>query len=480
MTRLGNALLATPPASVAVPRYDRAAVTTGIVHLGLGAFHRAHQAVYTDAVLADDPRWGILGVSLRSPETRDALAPQDHLYTVVARDAAGDRARIVGSLVGGLVAPEDPGAVIAALAAPATRVVTLTVTEKGYCWNAARGELDEEHPDIRRDLGEPERPRTVPGLVVAALRRRRAAGLAPFTVLSCDNLPANGRTTRAVLMRFATLADPGLGAWVAAELPCPSTMVDRIVPATTDADRALVKTLTGYDDAWPLVTEAFSQWVIEDHFPLGRPAWERAGAEFVADVEPYELMKLRLLNGSHSTLAYLGLLTGHGIVAEAVGDARLRPFLMALMRDELAPTLAMPAGADVAGYIGRLIARFDNPAIRHRLIQIASDGSQKLPQRLLKPAAERLARGEPIARIAVAIAAFARVWRLAAAGRAGLAPADPLAARLAAAAATPEEFLAIPEVFGPLAGNPAFVGPVLAALARLEAGGTDAAVAGLG
>jgi fructuronate reductase len=485
--RLTNATLETPPPGVAAPRYRRAAVRPGIVHLGIGAFHRAHQAVYTDAALADDPTWGIVGVSLRSPETCEALGPQDGLFTVVDRDRDGDRFQIVGSVVGCLVAPSDPAAVLSALAAPETRIVSLTVTEKGYCWDAARGELDEDHPDIRRDLANVHRPRTAPGFIAAAVRLRRERGLPPFAVLSCDNLPSNGRTTRAVLARFAELADPALGAFVAEHLACPSTMVDRIVPKTTDADRALVSDRTGYDDAWPVMTERFSQWVIEDRFPLGRPEWDRAGAEFVDDVEPYELMKLRLLNGSHSTLAYLGLLAGHEIVASAIGDERLRAFALALMRNELAPTLSMPSGTDVEGYIGRLIERFDNPAIRHRLIQIASDGSQKLPQRLVRPARERLGRGEPIDRIAVAVAAFIRVWGLAFTGRPEIEPLDPLAGRLrtaiergASATAGPvAAVLGIGEIFGELGSAPAFAEPVFRAYSRLVAGGPDLAVEGL-
>jgi len=290
--------------------YDRAAVTPGIVHLGIGAFHRAHMAAYIDDLLARDPRWGIIGASLRRPDTRDALAPQDFLYTLAVRDASGMTTRVIGSVLDILDANTQRAELLALMADPRIRIVSLTVTEKGYCHDPATGALDPSHPDIVHDLAHPEAPVSAPGLIVRAIELRREAGLAPFTVLSCDNLPANGETTRRIVAGFAARRSADLAAYVEANIAFPSTMVDRIVPATTDADRATVRDATGRDDAWPIVTEPFTQWVIEDRFASGRPAFELAGAELVDDVEPFERMKLRMLNGSHSTLAYLGYLAG--------------------------------------------------------------------------------------------------------------------------------------------------------------------------
>ena len=478
--RLGLWVLQAGLPGLRLPDYDRAALTPGIVHLGLGAFHRAHQAVFTDAVLAADPSWGIAGVSLRAPGTRDALAPQDGLFSVVARGEGPPDCRIVGSVVRTLVAPEDPEAVIALLAAPATRIVTLTITEKGYCRDAAGTGLDPTHPDIAADLVRRVRPRTMPGLVIAALARRHEQGLPPFAVLSCDNLPANGATTRAVLLQFARLAAPGLVDWLERDLATPSTMVDRIVPATTEADRADLATRFGYADAWPVVTEPFSQWVVEDRFPLGRPAWERAGAIFTDEVAPFETMKLRLLNGSHSALAYLGLLRGPETVAQSMADDRLRHFVGALARDELLPTLRLPVGQDAEAYLASLHRRFANPSVRHGLLQIAADGSQKLPQRLLAAASARLVAGEGVARIGTVVAAWIACWRRVAAGDPRFALADPLADALRRAASDPlpaAAFLRLAGQAETAAGNATFCALVNAALTRIEA---DAASALLG
>ncbi len=433
-TRLSQRTLGQIPARVRRPNYDRARLRTGIVHLGLGAFHRAHQAAYTQPLLAGDPRWGILGVSLRRPGTRDALAPQDGLYTLALRDGGGETLEIIGVLTGMCVAPENPGALIARMAHPDVRIVTLTITEKGYCRNPATGELDESDTAILADLAAPDRPGTALGFLAAALRARRAAGTPPFTVLSCDNLPSNGRTTHRVLSRFCRRLDPELGNWVEAELACPDSMVDRIVPATTDADRARIGGMLGMQDAWPVIAEPFTQWVIEDRFPHGRPAWEQAGATMVADVRPYEDMKLRLLNASHSSIAYLGQLAGWETVADAMEDAALRAHVSALMQ-EAATTLRMPPGMDLDGYRNALLERFANPALRHRTAQIAMDGSQKLPQRLLASAQDRLAAGQGVERIALGVAAWLRFLQGRSDGGAALELNDPLAARLRAAAA---------------------------------------------
>lgn len=489
MIRLSSSSLTDLSPTIRRPAYDCAAVTTGIVHLGIGAFHRAHMAVYTDDVLAaGDRRWGILGASLRSPETRDALEPQDGLYALDVRDDAGEEVRVVGAVRGVLVAPENPEALVAAMADPDVRIVSLTVTEKGYCHEPATGELDRAHPDIRHDLAHPETPRSAVGFVVAALARRWSAGVPPFTVLSCDNLPANGRTAKRVIARFAELRDPELGRFVEAELACPSTMVDRIVPATTDDDRARVAGLLGAEDRWPVMAEPFTQWVIEDDFTAGRPDWP--GATFVEDVEPFELMKLRLLNGSHSTLAYLGYLAGHETVADAMADRGIARLVRALMEDAT-PTLPGLPGFDLAAYKDGLIARFRNPALRHRTWQIAMDGSQKLPQRLLATARDRLAAGAPVDRLALGIAAWMRY--VAGTDEAGrpIDLRDPLAGELRtradSAGSDPNRLsaalLAMRPIFGDdLPADPRFRGPVRDALARLMRDGasaTAAAYAGL-
>jgi fructuronate reductase len=484
--RLSQARLGSLPVSIRQPGYDRSATRIGMVHLGIGAFHRAHQAVVIeDRLEAGESDWGIAAASLRSPDTRDALAPQDWLYTMAVRSAAGEDLRVIGALREGHVAPEDPEALVARMAHPDTRIVSLTVTEKGYCHDPATGTLNETHPDILADLAAPGRPKTAIGFLAAALERRRQAGLPAFTVLCCDNLPANGRTVKRVLDRFAALRDPELGRWVADHVLCPSSMVDRIVPATTDEDRARITTSLGMEDRWPVVTEPFLQWVVEDRFALGRPDLAAAGVTLVRDVTPFEHMKLRLLNGSHSTMAYLGYLAGHVTIADTIGVPAMARLVRRLMDEEITPTLAMPAGTDLEGYKDALIARFRNPALKHRTAQIAMDGSQKLPQRLLGTVRDRLAAGAPIPLLAVAIAGwmrFAMGWDekcepitlndpmaqriLTAANAAG---AD--ATRLAAA------LMGIREIFGTdLPGDPRFTGPVTAALTMILDKGAAAAI----
>jgi fructuronate reductase len=401
MTRLTAATLPAP-----LP-YDRAAVTPGIVHLGIGAFHRAHLAVYIDDLLARDPRWGIVGASLRRPDTRDALAPQDFLYTVAIRDAAGTTNRVIGSILDILDANTQRDELIAMLADPRIRIVSLTVTEKGYCHDPATGKLEPNHPDIVHDLATPEAPMSAPGLIVRAIELRRAAGIAPLTVMSCDNLPANGKTTKRIVTGFAALRSPDLATYIEQAIAFPSTMVDRIVPATTDADRETVRTATGLEDAWPIMTEPFTQWVIEDTFASGRPAFELAGAQITNDVEPFELMKLRMLNGSHSTMAYLGYLAGYQYVNEAIADPAIRTLIHGLMTEEAMPTLPMDK-AELGRYRDQLLDRFANPALKHRTWQIAMDGSQKLPQRLLGTISDRLAANQPITRLALGVAAWMR------------------------------------------------------------------------
>jgi len=401
------ARLASLPADIARPGYDRDAVRTGILHLGPGAFHRAHQVAFTeDCLAAGETAWGILGASLRSAGTRDALAPQDFLYTLALREGGREALRVVGALRGILAGADAPRAVLAALDDPAIRIVTLTITERGYGCDVARGELDEGDADVAHDLAAPDAvPRSVPGLLAASLWRRRRAGIAPFTLLSCDNLAGNGRVLHAAVTRMAARRDRGFGDFVAAEVACPSSMVDRIVPATTAEDRARIAARLGCADAAPVVGEPFAEWVIEDRFPTGRPGWERAGARFVTDVAPHERRKLRLLNGAHTMLATIGPALGCATVAEAVAHERLSPVL-ARFWAEMAATL--PAETDAAAYCARLRARFGNTALRHELAQIALGSAQKLPQRILLPCLERWRAGRASPVLIAVIAAWLR------------------------------------------------------------------------
>jgi fructuronate reductase len=391
------------------------------------------------------------------------------------RSGEGERLRVIGSVRRLLVAPADPGALLQAMTDPRVRIVSLTVTEKGYCHDPATGTLREDHPDIRADLAHPLQPRTAPGYIVEALRRRRADRSPPFTVLCCDNLPANGRTVARVIARFATLVDPDLGRFVENEVAFPSTMVDRIVPATTDSDRQAIAARLSVHDAWPVMTEPFSQWVIEDRFSAGRPRLEDAGAELVTDVAPYELMKLRLLNGSHSTLAYLGYLAGYETVSDVMADPAFARLVRGLMDEEVTPTLPVPPGADLEGYKRSLLERFANPALRHRTWQIAMDGSQKLPQRFLGTIRDRLDAGAPIPRLALGVAAWMRYVTGVDERGQPIDVRDPLSQRLRsladAAGPLPERLgpslLGVREVFGELGADPRLREPVVAALTQL-------------
>lgn len=485
MKRLSDQTIGELPGSVKRPTYERGQLKTGIVHLGIGAFHRAHMAAYTDAVLASgDAQWGICGASLRNPATRDALEPQDGLYTLAIRDGAGEQMHVIGSVARLVVAPDDPQILLDRMSDADCHIVSLTVTEKGYCHLPATGELDEAHPDIVHDRQFPEAPRSAIGFIAQALMRRRQMGVPPFTVLSCDNLPANGQTARRVVIRFAELLDPEFGAFVKEHVAFPSTMVDRIVPATTDADREAVSAALGLTDAWPIMTEPFTQWIVEEHFPNGRPGWEHAGAVFVADVTPYELMKLRLLNGSHSTLAYLGNLAGYETVAEAMAAPGMAELLDRLMR-EASETLPPLEGIDLDDYRAALIARFRNPALKHRTAQIAMDGSQKLPQRLLGTIRDRLAKGQDIASFALGVAAWMRYATGIRENGDVFAVSDPLAGRireLTAGKTNADElvsaYLTLDQVFGDLAGNERFRVAVNAALAGIIKAGSAAAIAG--
>ncbi|HEX6833718.1 MAG TPA: mannitol dehydrogenase family protein [Rudaea sp.] len=458
--------LAQLPAAIERPRYALDEVQIGVVHFGPGAFHRAHQAWYFDQALALDRRWGIAAVSLKSADLRDALRWQDGLYTVAILDAAV-RLRVVGSLRERLVAADSRERVFARMAAPPTRIVSLTVTEKGYCLGAD-GALDFSHPDVQTDLADPHAPASAIGHLVEGLRRRRAAGIVPFTTISCDNLADNGGRLRAAVVALARARDRTLADWIESDAAFPRTMVDSIVPATDVALRQRVADALGCTDRWPVQREAFTQWVLEDRFCNDVPDWAALGVTVTGDVGAHERAKLRLLNGAHSTLAYLGSLRGYETVADAMGDVELARFVERLMREDIRPGVAAPSGFDVDAYIDAVLARFRNPVMRHALAQIAWDGSQKLPFRLLGTIRDALAARRPIANLCVPVAAWLVFVRRA--QRDGRALVDPLADVLFAIARDGNgdgvhdvpRFLALTQVFGgDLPRNPVFVAALI-------------------
>ncbi len=393
--RLSTQTSALLPENVARPDYDRAAQECGIVHFGIGAFHRAHQAIYTDdAMNAGDRNWGIRGVSLRSAAVAKQLNPQDGLYTVTARAGDSETMRLIGAVQNVIVAQEHAERVIADLASSATSIASFTVTEKGYC-RRPDGNLD--HASAARSFYP---------FLASGLRRRKDAGLGGLTLLSCDNLTRNGDQLQRLMSEYLAACAPALQAWFERECTCPSTMVDRIVPAMTDGNRDAVETAIGVRDEAAIITEPFSQWVIEDKFAAPRPRWEAGGALFTNDVQAYEAAKLRMLNGAHSALAYIGLAHGHDYVHQAIGDPLIRPLIDQLIRREAAPSLSAASGQDLDDYANRIIARFANPAIHHRLVQIAMDGSQKIPQRWLETLTYHQARNRTCPAILTALAAW--------------------------------------------------------------------------
>ena len=466
-------------------RSSAARPATGIVHLGLGAFYRAFGAIYVaETMAAKGGDWGIIGVSLKSPATRDALAPQDWAYTSVTLSPGGAETALIEVLQDVLVAPENPAAVIAAMADPAVKIVSLTVTEKGYCHNPATGALNPDHPDIQHDLTNPL-PVSAPGFLVRALAARRAAGLAPFTVLTCDNLPENGTLVRGIVLELARLIDPDLAAWIAENGRFPATMVDRITPATTDANIAEITALTGKYDAAPVLHEPFRQWVIEDDFVNDdRPDFAGVGVQMVKNVTAFEHMKLRMLNGTHSSLAYLGYLAGHETIADTMANPAFAAFVEQLWA-EIMPAVSTPPGVSLPAYAQALKARYANPAIRHRTWQIAMDGSQKLPQRLLGTLSENLAAGRASPGLYLAVAAWMRYVGGVDERGAAIEVKDPLAVKLRAvsdAAHTPAEkvaaLLAVTEVF-PSELAASLRAPVTAAAEHLWSQGAQASVAAL-
>jgi mannitol 2-dehydrogenase len=394
------------------PTYDRRNVRVGIVHVGVGGFHRAHQAMYVDRLMNDGKAldWGICGVGVLPSDRRmaDAMTAQDGLYTLVVKHPDGTfEPRVIGSIVEYLLAPDDPDAVIERMADPATRIVSLTVTEGGYNIHAVTGRFAEDDPAVLADLQPGAVPRTSFGLITEALVRRRQRGIPPFAVVSCDNIQGNGNIARNSFAAFAALRDPGLGEWVRQEVRFPNSMVDRITPATTDEDRAELARRYGIGDQWPVVCEPFTQWVLEDRFEA-RPPLEDAGVQVVQDVEPYELMKLRLLNASHQAVAYFGYLAGYRLVHDACQDPLFATFLLAYMDEEATPTLEPVPGIDLDDYKRNLIERFSNPQVRDTIARLCAESSDRIPKWLLPVIRHNLQQGGPIALSAAIVASWAR------------------------------------------------------------------------
>ncbi|WP_017446757.1 mannitol dehydrogenase family protein [Gayadomonas joobiniege] len=411
MKTLNQTLLSTLPSSVDKPEYDRSQVKAGIVHIGVGGFHRAHQAMYTNELLKQpgNENWGICGVGLLEANRKlsEVLKKQDYLYTLLVRHSNGKiDTKIIGSMVDFIFAPANKQAVIDKLISDDTRIVSLTVTEGGYNQDSETGELDIKHADIQHDINYPDDPKTFYGYITAALKARRAMGKKAFTVQSCDNIQHNGSVTKSLLLTFIAQSDVELAEWVKNNVAFPNAMVDRITPVTTPADIDAVEKLLGYQDEWPITCESFSQWVIEDEFSDGRPNWDAVSAQFVPDVTPYETMKIRLLNAGHSVLGLLGSIHGYQTIDETVSDPLFAKYLRAFMDEEVTPVLAPVEGIDLEEYKDALLARFANPNIKDALSRICSETSAKLPKFLISTINENLAEGRSAKLSTLVVAAW--------------------------------------------------------------------------
>jgi mannitol 2-dehydrogenase len=471
-----------------VPDYDRDLVTAGVVHIGVGGFHRAHQAMYHDRLMNQGAAldWGICGVGVMAADRRmkEVLDAQDGLYTLVLKHSDGTyEPRVIGSIVEYLFAPDDPEAVIEKMAAESTRIVSLTITEGGYNLSDVTGEFDVANPDVLADLEPGAVPRTTFGLITEALRRRWKRGLAPFTVMSCDNLQDNGYLSKRVFTAFAGLRDPDLGDWVEREARFPNSMVDRITPVTTDADRGEIRERFGIEDLWPVVCEPYTQWVLQDAFTAGRPPYERVGVQVVEQVEPYELMKLRLLNGSHQAMAYFGYLCGYRLVHEAAQDPLFQAFMLGYMDCEATPTLAPVPGVDLEGYKHTLIERFSNPQVRDTIARLCAESSDRIPKWLLPVVRAQLVTGGEIRRSAAVVASWARYAEGFDEAGQPIEVVDRLRDTLTQLARQqyedPDAFIANRDVFGDLVDQKAFVSAYRSALTSLHQRGARATLESL-
>lgn len=486
--QLNTQALPSLPANLARPAYDRSMITAGIVHFGVGGFHRAHQAMYLDRLMNEGKAldWGICGVGVLPGDARmkEVMDAQDCLYALVLKHSDGSLdARIIGSIIEYLHAPQDPEAVIERMASEEIRIVSLTITEGGYNFHHVTGDFDATNADVLHDLVPGARPKTTFGLVTEALARRRERGLGPFTVMSCDNIQGNGDVARKMFTAYARLKDAELGAWVDAHVAFPNSMVDRITPVTADEDRALVAADYGVEDAWPVVCEPFEQWVLEDRFPQGRPSFEDVGVQVVADVEPYELMKLRLLNASHQGQCYFGYLAGYRYAHEVCQDPLFADFLLAYMDKEATPTLHAVPGIDLDDYKRTLISRFSNEKVRDTLARLCAESSDRIPKWLLPVVRENLAHDGEIHRSAAIVASWARYAEGVDEAGEPITIVDRLAPQLTLAArqqdADPLAFLRDRQLFGDLIDSERFTAAYLSALRSLKNDGARATIEGL-
>jgi mannitol 2-dehydrogenase len=472
--KLSAAALANLPPGIDVPQYRRSDLSAGVLHFGVGNFHRAHQAVYLDDLfnLGLDPDWAVIGAGVRGADAavRERLARQDWLTTVVEQEATSSRARITGSMID-FLPPGDAAAALGVLARPQTRIVSLTITEGGYYISPATQTFDSTHRDIVSDARDIAAPKTVFGLIVAGLLRRRELGLAPFTIMSCDNIPGNGHVAQNAVAGLAALVDPEAAEWIRREVAFPNSMVDRITPATTEREREMLRESFGLDDEWPVFCEEFRQWVLEDHFPTGRPALETVGVTFTSDVAPYELMKIRILNGGHAAIAYPAALLDLHFVHEAMEDPQIRAFLSKLTRSEIIPTVPSPLGVDLEAYRELIARRFANPKIGDTISRLCFDGSNRQPKFILPAAADRLKARGGVAGLALVSALWCRYcFGESESGRV-IAANDPSWERLRAAArqarGDARAFLDMRDIFGALALDTDYVAAFSAALSSL-------------
>jgi mannitol 2-dehydrogenase len=479
---LSLANLASVPGAVARPRYDRGRLRAGILHIGVGNFHRAHQAVYLDDLFnaGKDHDWAIVGAGVRQSDAamRRALERQDWLTTVVELEPGANRARISGSMIDFVPVSENGQAIVDRLDDSAIRIVSLTVTEGGYCIDPATGAFNPDHPEIRYDAAHLDMPRGVFGVLLAALKRRRDRALTPFTIMSCDNIPHNGRVTMEAVAGLADLVDPALAAYVREAVAFPNSMVDRITPATTDRERAILEERFGIADNWPVFCEPFRQWVLEDHFPTGRPALEEVGVTFTPHVAAFELMKLRILNGGHAAIAYPAGLLGIHFVHDAMADSPVRGFLDKLETEEIIPHVPPVPGVDLADYYRLIPNRFANPDVGDTIPRLAQDGSNRQPKFILPSTRDRLAAGADVPGLALESALWCRYCAATTDGGDVFALNDPNAERLTPAALAakdnPAAFLALRDIFGDLADAPRFRSSFETALNSLWREGTRA------
>jgi mannitol 2-dehydrogenase len=482
--KLSAAALSRLPAGVAAPKYKRSDLRAGIVHIGVGNFHRAHQAVYLDDLFnaGRDHDWAIIGTGVRDADVtvRDKLGEQDWLTTVVEQEADTTNIRVTASMID-FVRPYDIPALLDAISQPSIRIVSLTVTEGGYYISPATQHFDPTHPDIVADSQHPDAPKTAFGLIAAGLKRRRAAGTAPFTVMSCDNIPGNGHVTENAVAGLAELVDPEFAGWIRANVAFPNSMVDRITPATTDRERAILRDKCGLEDNWPVFCEEFRQWVVEDKFPAGRPALETVGVTFTSDVSPYELMKIRILNGGHAAIAYpAGLLDIH-FVHEAMADEQIRAFLEKLTKSEIQPVVPPPPNTRLDDYRELIARRFGNPKIGDTIQRLCFDGSNRQPKFILPTVVDRLKAGGSFRGLALVSALWCRYCYGETESGKAIAPNDPGWERIRAAAkqarSDPRAFLGLRDIFGKLAEQPAYVSAFSSALSALWADGVRSTLA---